>query len=256
MANYRKVYERLATRAVQQGASNIEAFVGRLADAGVPAERIEELLIEDLMTDGPIFENFFRALGGASEAAAMTSYRQGATMAIIDEDKALRDMLDAAGYDKPFAIVDAGDPDVMAAIEAASAPLIELTWVATLVNTCHLCLPLHGVTRTRAEWDELGYDPATIHPGDWRSSCRCQFVERSTFDKEQEMAPLLRVREKGSKSTVRGVSSVNLDTAINARNKAMQSEQGRATLRRMGRVNTTTMKEGVASAKGAIVGEE
>lgn len=234
MSNYRAVYERLANRAVQQGFSNLEAFVGRLVDQGVPSDRIEELLLEDLANDGPIFEAFFRSLGGAADSAIAAAHQQGSTMGAIDANAEIKRLLDLGSLED---VIDDADPDLMAEIEAASADRLDLTWVATMRNTCHLCLPLHGVTRTRQEWNDLGLDPATIHPGSWSSVCHCSLVEREHFDRDDQMAPLLRIKEKGSRRTVRGVTSANIETAIKARDKALESAEGRRLLRKLGQVN-------------------
>ena len=74
---YDKLYERLASRAVKQASIDIEAFVDQLSESGASAERINELLMQDLANDGPLFGRFMRSLTGAAIATTTAAARQG-----------------------------------------------------------------------------------------------------------------------------------------------------------------------------------
>ena len=131
------------------------------------------------------------------------------------------------------------DPELAAEIEEATQDHLELTWVAELRNTCHLCLPLHAKTRTLAEWKQLGLHPDTIHPGNWLSVCHCRLVPGVAAEAGEIVAPLVRVKQamKGSRKTIRAVAQQDLERARAAALAAQQSDEGRRVLRLLGEAN-------------------
>lgn len=256
MANYRRTFATLAERAVAQGGVDARAFMTRMVETGVSQERLMQLLAEDLESNGPIFGKFLRSITGAAQATITTAANQGQRIGELvaqgfrgDDTEAL-DRLNALAEGDGESVLeralDSADPDLAEEIETATADLLEYTWVCTLIKTCHRCLPLHGKTRTLAEWQELGLTPETIHDG-WDSSCQCQLVpqkELGTDAREALRSPLVRIREKletpsglpGYKKTSRAVSQKDLDRALSARNEALETPEGRRTLRILGSV--------------------
>jgi hypothetical protein len=237
VARYDKIYETLARRAVLQGGVDVETFLERAAEAGMPADAIEARLIRDVEEGGPIFGKFIRSLTGAATSSVMTAESQGeaAAQAYAEEMISLTELED---------VIDDADPDELEDIVEKLSDDIELIWVATLVNTCDRCLPLHGTVMTRAEWAESGYDPSTIHDG-WESECHCDLTEYDMTDDDRKslIAPLVRERVKsatglpGVKTTQRLVAQKDLDRSMAAAERAKQSLEGRRTLRLMGQVN-------------------
>lgn len=241
---YNRVFKNLAERAVQQGGIDAETFIKQAIDAGISESRIMQLLEQDLDNAGPIFGKFMRSIVGAAQATITTAGRQGELMGILASDNALKELVGLAtgsGESALERVLQSADPDLAAEIEDASADKLEETWVATLVNTCHRCLPLHGQVRTRAEWRELGLTPETIHEG-WDSSCQCRLVPSSYIDRSTAMQPLVRVKQQaqGMKRTMRAVTQGDLERAQNEIAKAMQSKQGRSMLRLLGQANSDT----------------
>lgn len=248
MARYDRVYSTLARRAVEQGESDLQSFIDQAINAGMSEERIQAQLLQDLEEGGPIFGKFFRSLTGAAEASVMAASRQGETAGYVAADAELTELLRLA--DTPGSIIDNADPEQLAELEAEASELIEETWIAELVNTCHLCLPLHGQTKTRSEWNELGYSPDTIHASEgWTSVCHCKRVQQRVLefaldeDRASLQQPLVRNKVKtttglkGSRKTARGVTQRDLERAQKARDEALQSEIGRRTLRLLGQSN-------------------
>jgi hypothetical protein len=239
VSSYAKIWSTLAKRAVRQGGVNAEAFMELAAASGMSAEEVERRLIEDLSSDGPIFGQFFRQLGTAATGAVLAAESQGSLVAMVDADEELQRLLDIESLDD---VIDAADPEALEQIEQAIASRAELTWVATLTNTCYRCLPLHGQTRTLEEWRELGFSPETIHEG-WASACNCQLVPTDDAGPREDLiAPLVRLKvegEKGVKRTARAVAQVDMEKAIQAARKASESEQGRRTLRLLGQSGGT-----------------
>ena len=141
--------------------------------------------------------------------------------------------------------IESADPDLLEAVAVATSDQIEYAWVATLRKTCFRCLPLHGKQMTLREWEALGLSPDTIHDG-WDSTCECQLVPAELFDgKEELLAPLLRLPGKTAeglktnKRTVRAVTQQDIQRALKARDAALQSLEGRRTLRLLGEVDAT-----------------
>lgn len=230
---YDEIYATISKRAVEQANLDLESFTELAIAAGMTEEALRDALLDDLETGGPIFGRFIRGMESAADAAVSTAVDQGNNAGMAHAEKLIsRSELDIA--------LDSGDPEDLAEIEAATEDRLFVTWIATLTNTCHLCLPLHGVTLTRAEWKQRGLDPSTVHPGDWGSRCKCRFVLADEYKAAEGMAPLRRVKLesatgiKGNKRTRRAIAQGDLDKALEARDKAMQSLQGRRTLRLMG----------------------
>lgn len=241
MPSYQLVFKRLASRAVQQGGIDVTTFVEQNLDAGVPNERILQLLEQDLDNNGPIFGKFLRSMVGASQATITTAGRQGKLIGAISSDDALQELLgyaDGTGQSLLERAMESADPELASTIEDASADVLEEMWVATLVNTCHLCLPLHGKIRTRSEWRELGLLPELMHEG-WNSSCQCQLVPMQHIDRATAMQPLVRTRQQveSGKRTMRAVLQGDIDRAQTAIAKAIDSEEGRRVLRLLGEAN-------------------
>lgn len=137
-------------------------------------------------------------------------------------------------------VIDDADPELLEDLLAGSdsEPVM---WVATFENTGYLCLPLHGQTRTRLEWREMGFDPATIHDG-WNTPCKCKLVPSIYSEGHANtVAPLVRSKKldgiKGAKRTARSVLQLDLDKAQAAVAKALESEEGRRILRTLGNLN-------------------
>jgi hypothetical protein len=254
MARYSEVFDALADRAVRQGAIDADTFMRLAVETGMTERRIFEQLAADLETNGPIFGKFLRSMTGAAQATVTAAARQGQLMGDLlaagfrgDDNadaihEALSEIADGDGESVIQQAIEGADPDLAAEIEAASAELIEYTWVATLIKTCHLCLPLHGQSRTLDEWKALGFLPETMHQG-WGSSCQCNLVPAALVgrnDRKEIMAPLVRTRETmegkidGQRRTARAVTQQDLERALTARDTALQSEQGRRTLRALG----------------------
>lgn len=240
---YDRQYEALARKAIEQGGVDIQAFVDLALNNGVSRERIHQMIIEDIENNGPIFGRFIRGLAGAAEASVVAAKHQGETAArsyaqgLID----LAEMKDAT---------DIADPEALQSIEDDTAGRIPVTWMTASSNVCHLCLPLHGVTRTVEEWRELNLVPGQVHfVAGWTTRCKCKWVEPDQFNRRQDMAPLRRVKDrtatglKGSKRTIRGLTSYDLEESLAARDKAMQSIEGRRQLRLLGQ-NVPTGDEG------------
>jgi hypothetical protein len=136
-----------------------------------------------------------------------------------------------------------GDPDTLEAVEAGVAEELQLTWIATFVNTCHLCLPLHGSTMSLTEWLARGLHPDIIHKQEgWVSDCYCRLEPEEDVAGADIQGPLVRLKnrpaegEKINKRTMRSVLQSDVDRAMKARDEAMASEAGRRTLRALGKV--------------------
>jgi hypothetical protein len=252
MPRYDSIYRILARRAVREGGIDVESFVDQALEGGMDPERIQEQLLFDVENDGPIFGKFFRTLKGAAEGAVMAAERQGFAVGLINEDRADEEIARLRRLANMDDVLDGADPEELAAVEEAGADRLELTWVAELRNTCHLCLPLHGKSLTRDEWDKLGKNPSTIHSNEgWVTPCHCQLVPtRVASDREELRTPLVRNKLKspkglkGSKRTARGVTQQDLDRSLAARDKAMESEGGRRTLRLLGKSGTEGLQPG------------
>jgi len=235
VANYGAIYAAAARRAVREGVTDAEAFIERAAATGMPLDVIERKMLEDLTTGGPIFGKFVRSLEGAAGSAALAAVSQGeaAALAYAEELISLAEMDD---------ILESADAEELDALGKQLDPAESLIWVATLKNTCHRCLPLHGKIASRQWWEEQGLSPESIHDG-WASPCYCNLIPVGELDAMEETAPLVRERVesatglRGSKRTQRAVAQRDIERARAAVEKAMDSEEGRRTLRLMGQVN-------------------
>jgi hypothetical protein len=233
---YDRLYETLVGRAIRQGGLDLDTMTDMARNAGMSPEGLRLQLLQDLDTGGPVFGRLLRGFGDVSEATVMAAKAQGeAVGSAVAEGLIARSRMDTA-------LLDA-DAEALQEIEDETADM-EYTWVAALVNTCHKCLPLHGVTMTRREWDALGYHPDYIHPASWGSRCHCHFVRAADVDGDPG-APLRRVRVetttglKGSRKTRRAVADGDILKAIEARDKALESDIGRRTLRILGQSRAT-----------------
>lgn len=235
-----EIFNSLVKRASGSAKLDMEALVESAINAGMSPKAVETRLLKDLREGGPIFGKFMRSLAGATEAAAQAAYRQSLAISGA-EARAQLSRLEAIA-DAEFAL-DELDPEGMADAEEAATEDVQFTWVAELVNTCHVCLPLHGQSMTLPEWREEGFDPATIHQKEgFNSLCHCRWVETSQLGPRAEtIGPLVRVAVKTetglrlSRKTAKAVMQSDLDRALKAAEKALGSSIGRRTMREMGR---------------------
>lgn len=235
MPRYDRTFAALANRAIAQGVTDMETFLTQMADTGVSPDRVEQLLLDDLEGDGPIFGKFMRSMIGAAEQGTLAAARSGEIAGTVDATSELRRLTSITDLDDA---IEQADPEALEAIEE-DVGRTEWTWICALKNTCHRCLPLHGVTRTMDEWKALGLLPETIHSG-WNSACHCTLVPADEFKRGDVVAPLTRKKiksptgQKPNRKTARAVAQKDLDKSLSARNKAMESPEGRRTLRLLG----------------------
>lgn len=251
MPRYDEIWDTLVRRSVDQGAIDIRTLMERAFQMGLTEEAVIERLDADLAEDGPIFGKFLRSMTGAAESAVVAASRQGEIVGELSDDEELQRLTDLA--DVEDVIEDAlsnADPEAAAALEEAVADRLEMTWVCALVNTCHRCLPLHGMSMTLEEWTEKGLLPEVMHDG-WTSSCHCRLVSRLPDDRGDLKAPLVRTRQKpitsargfrAEKKTVRAIMQNDIDRALKARDDALNSKEGRRTLRLAGQLGTLQRK--------------
>ena len=237
---YDRTYAILAQRAVKQGVLNLETLILSGIDAGMSQEAIQEALQNDLENDGPVFGAFVRSITDASTSAVTVAASQGETLGVVSGDEELQRLIKTRGLRLSIdEAIESGDPEAAAEIEDAVADDIQEMRVATLINTCHLCLPLHGKIMSRADWVSLGMMPADMHPESWGTKCMCRNVRvhyaAGALSTKKAIAPLRRMKaEKGSKRTIRAGTQVNAEKSIEAMNQAMESLEGRRILRRLG----------------------
>ena len=265
MPRYDQLYSILATRSVDQGTVDVQTFIQTQLATGASPESIAEDLINDLENDGPIFGKFLRSITGAANTAVMTAARQGELVGSISNEAALQRMFRISRQEGSVAEALAartpvgGTPTITAdtdlddhfrnALQNAdpeSAGVIEdlvlgeqtFMWIAELKKTCHRCLPLHGRKDKLADFKARGTLPENIHSG-WDSSCHCRLVPIDLAEGVEELrAPLRRVPiEKGNKRTQRAVMEKDVVAAQDARDKALESLEGRRMLRRLGEAN-------------------
>lgn len=243
MARYDEIFQTLVERAISQGGIDVDTFMRRAIQAGMSENVLMDLLEDDLMNDGPIFGKFVRSMVGAARSTVMAAERQGEVIGHFVEDPDVLELLQDLDLDEEArsAFEDA-DPEIADRVEQAVANRIEYTWIATLINTCHLCLPLHGQTRSMMEWREMGKTPDMIHSAaGWDSTCKCRLVPVSMADSQSELQePLFRDKLqtatglKGSKKTKRRVLQKNAEKSEQAVTEAMKTAEGRRTVRIMG----------------------
>ncbi len=136
----------------------ITNLISQLETRGLSNEQVVNVLLDDLDNDGAIFGGLKRQLIGDAESFVEVS---GQRLTVEEFE------------------IQTGE---------------ELsTWVAVLVNTCQDCLPRHGITKSFAEWTELGL-PGT----GWsrcRSKCQCQVFPASVVESKEELqAPVKRTK--------------------------------------------------------------
>lgn len=246
MAGYAETYELLASRAIRQTQINLETLVRQMAARGMPIELIEQELLRDLRENGPIFGSFFRSLTGAAQSAVSTAFRQGSVAGDVFGQRELRLAIERGELGEAFDIaevINSADPEALNAVEIAAAD-IDYTWIAASGNVCHLCLPLHGKTLLKSEWEAAGLVPGERHPGDWRSSCQCYWVPAGeAVLRDDLVAPLRRQKIESTeqttvrsyKKTARAVTQGDIEKSLAAMNKAMESPEGRRILRELGK---------------------
>ena len=243
---YDEIFQTLVERAISQGGIDVETFMRRAIQSGMSEDVLMNLLEEDLLNDGPIFGKYVRSMVGAARSSVMAAERQGETISYLVGDPEVRELLRDLDLEEvaESALANA-DPELSEQVEAAVAGNVEYTWIATLMKTCHVCLPLHGQTRTMLEWREMGKTPDTIHQMQgWDSTCKCRLIPVSMAESQSELQePLFREKLqtptglKGSKKTRRRVSQMNLEKSEQAVNEAMKTSEGRRTVRIMGQAN-------------------
>jgi len=247
---YDETWSTLVRRAVDQGAIDVRTLMERAFQMGMTEEAVIEQLEADLANDGSVFGKYLRSLVGAAEASVVAATRQGELVGQLAEDEELRRLTGLADVDDVIEEALSGaDPEAAHELEMAVADTYEETWICTLVNTCPRCLPLHGVTLLHEEWVQRGLLPEVMHDG-WTSSCHCRLVYARLVRGRQDLtAPLVRNKQKpltsargfrAQKKTLRAVLQNDIDRALNARNDAMQSLEGRRTLRIAGQLKQAT----------------
>ncbi len=241
MTRYDKVWSNMVERLIAQVTIDIDAFVQRAIDSGMSARALERAMLDDFDNGGPIFGKFVRGLAGAAGETVVAAARQGELMGRIDGDRELSAIAKRNGVSRAvFDALNSADPEEAENAEIELADNIPEMWVAMLVNTCAQCLPLHGVIKTRQEWRELGLQPGLLH-----NNCKCRLVpEPVARDRSSITAPLRREKiqvakgdPEGLRRTKRLLTNVDIDVSQAARDKALQSPEGRAMLRRLGSVN-------------------
>lgn len=247
MPRYDELYERLAMRAVRSTAVDMETFMDNALASGMSRRALEQRLMDDLVEGGPLFNKFLHSVVGAAESAVATAQRQGTLIA--ESEDALRQLERFSDLGEEGINALLNDPGAMAEAEFELAEVVLATWVAELVNTCEYCLPLHGVSMPLSEWTERGLDPSTIHAEQgWNTPCHCQLVTSAVVPQEIR-APLARVSLEtkrgleGNRRTARAVAQADIDRALAARDKALQSEKGRRTLRLLGQAKQEKTEE-------------
>lgn len=242
MPRYDAIYSRLAERAVKQGGVDFETFIEQALASGMDLNVVRQQLNQDLDNNGPIFGKFMRSLVGAAESAIVAAENQGALAGYAAEMAAMQELLST----EEMLAAESADPAALESVETKAAEVMEMTWKATLVNTCHLCLPLHGKTMRLIEWQKRGFLPSEMHRtfGPNAAACKCQLIPAEigtrTTDKT---APLVRTKleppegKKVSRKTQRATAQRDIDKAQAAIEKALQSETGRRTLRLMGQID-------------------
>jgi hypothetical protein len=100
---------------------SVADYVSRLKAQGMSKKDVQELLVTDLKTAGPLFSELRSAF---SSPFATSVSRIGSTVANYE----------AAG----------GNPES------------KMVWVASFKNTCSSCIPRHGVKKKYSEWVAVG----------------------------------------------------------------------------------------------------
>ena len=240
MSRYDEVYRILAERAVNQATIDLNTALTMAGTSRASIQAMERLLLDDLANDGPIFGKFIRSLSGAASSAVTAAANQGASVGSVIRDQEVQRYL-RIGKGELASEIDNADPERLDEIEQAAEDRMLMVWVATLVNTCHRCLPLHGKEMMKSEWAERKLDPETIHDG-WDSSCKCLLVywTPGMTGKNKTVSPLVRKKIKDEdgrvvgKKTKRSILQEDIDKAQQAVAASMQTEQGRKMLEAIG----------------------
>jgi hypothetical protein len=227
---------------MQEAVLDLKTFIENMADSGVGQARTEQLLLQDLEEGGPIFGKFTRSLSGAVSSSVAAAGRQGEVAGAMSASAARQRFLNLAQPGEAIqAARDMADPEALGEIEQAASGIM-MTWVCALEKTCHMCLPLHGSRALLGEWRERGLHPDSIHSNaGWVSKCFCSLVPTDEAEPRKDLnAPLVRMKNKSatglkvSKKTSRSIVQTDIDKALAAKEKAMNSLEGRRTLRLMG----------------------
>lgn len=251
MARYDHAFTLRARRALAHGIADAETFQALAVDSGVSVGRIAEMLQKDLENEGPIFGKFMRSLRGAATASVSEAQRTGM---VLGSPESLAHLKESMSLTELEDVIDDADPEELERLEeeAGDPPLM---WIAMLVNTCNLCLPLHGSIMFKSQWEERGLIPGaggTLHEG-WASECKCRWVSAETLgdkDRIDVMAPLRRVPKKTAEGlaikgrTVRAVAQEDVDKARKAAQTAAETKEGRRTLRIMGQMLADEEEDG------------
>jgi hypothetical protein len=188
--------------------------------------------------------------------ATISAHQQGATAGELVE----AGYVDAAEMsdDEIERMLSGEDPEAMEALELSVGDRALYTWVATLVNTCHHCLALHGKRQTKDQWREQGLDPETIHAANSiNAPCYCRFVlsESVRDDDLSTVEPLRRLQIEGrrgvagNRKTQRAVTQPSIERATKAAAKAAESKSGRQALRAMGNAAPPEVADAVRAAR-------
>jgi len=243
---YDELFARLTERAIGGAALDLDTFFENAIAMGMDPEVVEQQLLDDLERGGPIFGKFLRSVTGAAEASSVQAERQGQFVGATQFDNEVQALLDfdPVEFDR---MIDEGDAEALDAVEATAGEVVDMIWVAELINTCEFCLPLHGVRRTAREWESLGLHPSTRHQQlGWNSICHCHLIpSKDLSDNEPFIAPLKRIPDKTvtgkkiARKTRRSIMQDDIDKSRAAVEKAKDSIEGRRLLRLMGMANTT-----------------
>lgn len=248
MARYSEVYESLADQAIRRGVLDLQALVDRLIIEGADDDIIDELIFDDFESGGPISRQFLTGVTSAATSATNAAVVQGQLAGQVARKYSGQDL------ENIYNSLANGDDDAIERFLDEEGEE-KFTWVCTFVNTCHRCLPLHGVSLTTNEWKRRGVSPSTIH-GDWESECKCNLVRSEDVDQQGITEPLRRVKLSAEeqaqlkaagvrRTTTRAIASTDIETAIEYRDQAMQSEEGRRLLRKLGQLpDARTKSEG------------
>lgn len=249
-----KLFSAKATRALSRLEADLTEVFATALDAGADVDALEMRLIEDLQSGGPTFGPFLRGLGDAAEAAVDVAHRQGELVGMSIGQGELAGTTTQEAYEILYGkdankrAVAKWTDEKLEKIARSIEDNTNVTWVALLVNSCPYCIALHGTTLSGSQWRQRDLAPDGVHQRyGINAKCRCRFVPSDIAESRASLvAPLKRVAADGlkkSKKTVRGVTQVDPDKALDAVKKAQESPEGRKVLRLMGRVDAEKPEE-------------
>lgn len=246
---YDKVFTNRVERALLAARGDLEAFFRDAIDLGMDPSMVEQVLLDDLASDGPIFGKFLNNITGAATSSTAEAIRQGDFIGQLHGSRKLAGTDVSVLSDSDIRkLALSGDAELAEQYKDAVSEHVEFMWVSDFaVNTCDRCLPLHGSVDTMRGWESRGLHPSTIHSG-WNSRCHCQLV-RSDKATDELSAPLARSKLesktglKGNRRTARSVTQQDIDKARAAVEKAKESLTGRRTLRLLGQANAGKKNE-------------